>query len=1167
MKRIFLWLIICCFVSTIHAQTESSMQRINIKSPEISAFMKVGEVPVNLYAGIPQISIPIYEARSGELVLPISLDYQGTAIQVNQEATWVGLNWLLNAGGMITSQTTKPDGNALKDDWDFLYNKLALRAVSNNDLGQVYNMDGCHEMNWRGKYGFNRFKGILYPSSSDISPELYSKILDNYEGEAQSYRANFMGHSFEFIYHPLSGKFIVTGNDKKYKIEGDATSVTKVTDADGIEYTFGITETNALEAYTNAPYAKRSVSFYLTQVKHPSGRTINLRYNTYGSIRLLPEVLETWYYNYPGKTNYKVEKKLSDLVKIKNYYLSEISTDDVVISFNVSARTDLQGGRKLDNIEIKNKAGNLLKRFRFTYQYITGNNTGGDRLYDYYTELNQLANYNALYNANEIKTRLSLVSLQEETVEGSQTKTLAPYKFQYIDGLPGKTSSARDYWGYYNGKANKSLLTARAKTGESGYNNFPYGGSPSATLGDRRCSPTAVSAGMLSRITYPTGGTTELSYEPHTFTNFIYLDQAQSAIQKEEIDLRATGINAEFSYPKDELAPKEFTIQQDMQAEATVTHSSTYLNVWRTMLGSPAQIIAYKNIGTAQEPDYRAYPYKIWVLNPPDTINAPSGSVVNSIIRKEKFILPAGKYRLQANISGEQISPNQSPLPIQKVEIRLKGTSFPISRGAGVRIKQIKQTDGNGNTYTTDYEYIEADGTPSGMLMAPLHFTRKKMQVYQQPANYGDAVYPTAEQKEYWVGYSEDMAAHKGIPVGYSRVVVKQANGKVATEFWNRRNTNQGLDYLPPLLDPRNGNITREEVYSNNGQLKRETDYTYSILAKEHHFVNAIIEDIYYGPNNTLGDRGNLYADLCNGGRMQICIYPSSKFHVPCTRKVVSEYEAGDTLVTSYDYTYNPWNLQPAMVKITREKGNSETLHTLYPVNYAQNGNYPATLVGKNLLNLPIETVRMTERDSSTYVTNGQLNRYNDKGQLTGSSMLRLLQPKAAGSFKFSNCTQQGKIGTDTLNRGSYSPSTDYLERGSYGYTANGNLSYVTEKQSLTTVYLWSYQKQHPIAKVENTTYAEIKKALGFTSDTQITSLEAESTPDVAAIRKKLDDYFKGSTVLITTYTYKPGIGMTGTTLPNGEKRSYEYDSFGRLSKVKNHEGNAVKQYDYHYKN
>ena len=116
------------------------MQRINIKSPEISAFMKVGEVPVNLYAGIPQISIPIYEARSGELVLPISLDYQGTAIQVNQEATWVGLNWLLNAGGMITSQTTKPDGNALKDDWDFLYNKLALRAVSNNDLGQVYNM-------------------------------------------------------------------------------------------------------------------------------------------------------------------------------------------------------------------------------------------------------------------------------------------------------------------------------------------------------------------------------------------------------------------------------------------------------------------------------------------------------------------------------------------------------------------------------------------------------------------------------------------------------------------------------------------------------------------------------------------------------------------------------------------------------------------------------------------------------------------------------------------------------------------------------------------------------------------------------------------------------------------------------------------------------------------
>ena len=56
----------------------------------------------------------------------------------------------------------------------------------------------------------------------DISPELYGHIMYNREGEAQSYSANFMGHSFDFIYHPLQEKFIVTGNDRKFKIVGRA---------------------------------------------------------------------------------------------------------------------------------------------------------------------------------------------------------------------------------------------------------------------------------------------------------------------------------------------------------------------------------------------------------------------------------------------------------------------------------------------------------------------------------------------------------------------------------------------------------------------------------------------------------------------------------------------------------------------------------------------------------------------------------------------------------------------------------------------------------------------------------------------------------------------------------------------------------------------------------
>lgn len=51
-------------------------------------------------------------------------------------------------------------------------------------------------------------------------------------------------------------------------------------------------------------------------------------------------------------------------------------------------------------------------------------------------------------------------------------------------------------------------------------------------------------------------------------------------------------------------------------------------------------------------------------------------------------------------------------------------------------------------------------------------------------------------------------------------------------------------------------------------------------------------------------------------------------------------------------------------------------------------------------------------------------------------------------------------------------------------------------------------------------TYEEMKKALDYTYDSQITSLENESYPDIFGMRSKLDCYFKGSPVSITTYTY-----------------------------------------------
>jgi hypothetical protein len=42
-------------------------------SPNAAALGKYGEIPVSYYTGVPNISIPIYEIKTRDLSLPISL--------------------------------------------------------------------------------------------------------------------------------------------------------------------------------------------------------------------------------------------------------------------------------------------------------------------------------------------------------------------------------------------------------------------------------------------------------------------------------------------------------------------------------------------------------------------------------------------------------------------------------------------------------------------------------------------------------------------------------------------------------------------------------------------------------------------------------------------------------------------------------------------------------------------------------------------------------------------------------------------------------------------------------------------------------------------------------------------------------------------------------------
>lgn len=163
MKHFLIFILSFVFPSVVSA-TDGNHYNYAPKSPEAAAFDRVPDIPVSSYTGALSLSIPIYTVTCGDIVLPISLDYQGTAIPVRQEATWVGLNWLLNAGGAVI---TRIGGNSLynggvyhKEDWENLSKRLSFRQFhidGGEFLKFAYKINGQHP-NWCGDYGKNWFQ-------------------------------------------------------------------------------------------------------------------------------------------------------------------------------------------------------------------------------------------------------------------------------------------------------------------------------------------------------------------------------------------------------------------------------------------------------------------------------------------------------------------------------------------------------------------------------------------------------------------------------------------------------------------------------------------------------------------------------------------------------------------------------------------------------------------------------------------------------------------------------------------------------------------------------------------------------------------------------------------------------------------------------------------------
>lgn len=122
-------------------------------------------------------------------------------------------------------------------------------------------------------------------------------------------------------------------------------------------------------------------------------------------------------------------------------------------------------------------------------------------------------------------------------------------------------------------------------------------------------------------------------------------------------------------------------------------------------------------------------------------------------------------------------------------------------------------------------------------------------------------------------------------------------------------------------------------------------------------------------------------------------------------------------------------------------------------------------------------------------------------------------------------------------------------------YDQYGNVTEVKDKLNRYTCYIWSSNGLYLLAKIANASLSTVNTLLASAPESQDTvklSSDKETT-----LRNNLPN------AMITTYEYKPYVGITSITEPNGCKITYEYNSTGKLCAEYDHEGNIIRKYDY----
>ena len=491
--RTFLFILLLLLTDTLLAQQKFNLQSQIPPAPNAAEIGKYGTMPVGTLTGIPDISFPLYEIVSGSLKLPITLSYHASGNQVNQKATDVGLSWSVNAGGQIS--------------------RTVYGAKDESQYG-IFNYSPPSYSQLMGLYDYYLMQPYSKPGS-DLEPDLFVYNIGCKTGKF------FYGPNSVFQTIPFEPIKISKASSGGYDISF------QITDDNGTIYNF---QNYAGTVSDLSPLLNIRSTWYLSSmISNNYADTIRFTYDT---VQIDDQIKQQSYPIGKGETCVNglisigtvngdaygliIDKTVN--IHYNELLVKKIFFKDGLVEFkrNTTRVDDWPNYNKmLDQIVVSNNSNLVIKRIAFNHDYYVAN----------------------VYNTEDSRRRLKLIGFTET---GTDTLSLIKknYNFDYnATPLPGYGKYAMDYWGYYNGAdGNNSLIpidtvnTSQVNSvsfanGESFNNGFT--GNYSWIFGNANREPNAtyMKAGVLTKITYPTGGYSVLDYEPHQYLSDIYSGQ------------------------------------------------------------------------------------------------------------------------------------------------------------------------------------------------------------------------------------------------------------------------------------------------------------------------------------------------------------------------------------------------------------------------------------------------------------------------------------------------------------------------------------------------------------------------------------------------------------------------------------------------------------------